>query len=863
MINQVLYVWLRQVQGLLETSLTLISENKDIFIVILGVGIVPLTVRLFWWMLQQRRQRQILPDTFPFDVIKPQSKVLPAILGGDTNDPLADYKIPYQERISGRSIHDELKQKLDESRWVLILAPTGIGKTREAANLAQRLNTEGWTILHLKRGEWLDALPRFPEDKIGTDRKLLFFLDDLNSKIYGGRIEQSPKADEPLQRLNVPLQERLIRAIEFYEKSCRKEDIRVIATARNEKEREFTDEPSEWEKLEFDKYPALWKRFAIYELTEPEESAIISVLREAVSQAKIEANPDDYACLAQRNDHTFRNIVENLRSAKNNRQSLTRDTFRDTLKGTWEKRYQEVVKKYPIAPYIYDAVELLEMVGISLYPFTVKPTALLIADGNLLQRLQHWRKIRHAWNYLISKEHILEPRDGQIEAKGRRVESIQYISPLSSLVLQLATKHSKKMLVSSLIFGFNAIKLGYSKEGIISINKTLETTQKLCKSNFGKEYVLENLEGYAYLGKGYALHKLGNLKEAITNYDKGLELKPNNYEAWSNRGSALRDLGHNKEAIISHDKAIQIKSNYYQAWHNRGIALLNLRLLEEAIVSFDKAIQIKPDFHEAWNNRGVVLLKLRLLEEAIVSFDKAIQIKPDFHEAWNNRGDALLNLRRLDESLACFDKALELKPDSWEALNNRGTVLLKLKNLDKALTCFNKAIQIQPNLHQAWNNRSIVLRKLGQFKEAITSCNKALEIQPTYYEASYNKGIALAMSGYLKQAIISFDKATQIKQDFHDNWYIRGLAFYDLGRLEEAITSFEEATKIKPNNADNFYSKACCYALQNKIDLAVESLKQAIKLNPEEYREIAKTDSAFDNLRGDNQFQALIQGDIN
>jgi len=39
-------------------------------------------------------------------------------------------------------------------------------------------------------------------------------------------------------------------------------------------------------------------------------------------------------------------------------------------------------------------------------------------------------------------------------------------------------------------------------------------------------------------------------------------------------------------------------------------------------------------------------------------------------------------------------------------------------------------------------------------------------------------------------------------------------------------------------------------------------LKQAITFNPEEYREMAKTDSAFDNLRGDNRFQALIQGDI-
>ncbi|MEQ8998791.1 MAG: hypothetical protein RID53_20005 [Coleofasciculus sp. B1-GNL1-01] len=38
-------------------------------------------------------------------------------------------------------------------------------------------------------------------------------------------------------------------------------------------------------------------------------------------------------------------------------------------------------------------------------------------------------------------------------------------------------------------------------------------------------------------------------------------------------------------------------------------------------------------------------------------------------------------------------------------------------------------------------------------------------------------------------------------------------------------------------------------------------MKQAIKFNPEEYREMAKTDSSFDNFRGDNRFQALIQGD--
>ncbi|MEQ8466758.1 tetratricopeptide repeat protein [Coleofasciculus sp. E1-EBD-02] len=797
MINQVLYVWLQQVQGLLETSLKLISENKDIFIVILGVGIFGQAVGFLWWILQQRRQRQIFPDTFPFDIIKPQNKVLPAILGGDTNDPLADYKIPYQERISGRSIHDELKQKLDESRWVLILAPTGIGKTREAANLAQRLNTEGWTILHLKRGEWLDALPRFPEDKIGTDRKLLFFLDDLNSKMYGGRIEQSPKADEPLQRLNIPLQERLLRAIEFYEKSCRKQDIRVIATARNEKEREFPDEPSEWEKLEFDKYPALWKRFAIYELPEPEEPAIISVLRETVSQAKIEANPDDYACLAQRNDHTFRNIVENLRSAKNNRQSLTRDIFRDTLKGTWEKRYQEVVKKYPIAPYIYDAVELLQMVGISLYPFTVKPTALLIADGNLLRRLQHWWQIRHAWNYLISRERILQPCDGQIEAKGTCVLWRRYIPSIFRILLKLAEKHHNKMLGSLLNFGYGLTLLGHYEDALISVNKALE-------------------------------------------------IQPNSYNIWRDRGVVLSYLGRHEEAITNYQKAIEFKPDDPYTWYNLGITLADLNRPEEALASYDQVIKLKLDYYQAWINRGNILVKLDCLEEALASYDRALECEPDFtlefdsefHLAWVNRGSVLDDLQRYQEAILSCDKALEIKSDNPSAWNIRGIALYHSNRYEEAITSYDEALRLDPEYGKAWENRNKALRDLNK------------------------KGIALTKLGRLEAAIASFDTILQSQSDFDEVWIHRGIVLANLERFEEAIASFDKALTFQPNDANAFYGKASCYAWQNKVDLAIESLQKAINLNPSKYREIAKTDSDFDNLRGDNRFQALIQRDI-
>jgi hypothetical protein len=56
------------------------------------------------------------------------------------------------------------------------------------------------------------------------------------------------------------------------------------------------------------------------------------------------------------------------------------------------------------------------------------------------------------------------------------------------------------------------------------------------------------------------------------------------------------------------------------------------------------------------------------------------------------------------------------------------------------------------------------------------------------------------------------------------------------------------------------HSKACRYALQANPENAIANLSRAIALSPDKYREMAKTDSDFDSLRDNEQFQALISG---
>ena len=63
---------------------------------------------------------------------------------------------------------------------------------------------------------------------------------------------------------------------------------------------------------------------------------------------------------------------------------------------------------------------------------------------------------------------------------------------------------------------------------------------------------------------------------------------------------------------------------------------------------------------------------------------------------------------------------------------------------------------------------------------------------------------------------------------------------------------------IKPDHDDAHYTKACYYELQDNYEGAIDSLQRAIELD-RICRGMAKRDTAFDGIRDNEQFQALVK----
>ena len=137
--------------------------------------------------------------------------------------------------------------------------------------------------------------------------------------------------------------------------------------------------------------------------------------------------------------------------------------------------------------------------------------------------------------------------------------------------------------------------------------------------------------------KGNAKRRLGQHKEAVSNYDEAIRLRPDFARAYNNRGIAKRKLGQPREAIKDYNRAIRLNSDYIAAYNNRGVAKRELKQYEEAISDHTKTIELKPDWAKAHYNLG----KSRYLQgnkeqEALADLKHAISLPKEDKDLWIN-----------------------------------------------------------------------------------------------------------------------------------------------------------------------------------------------------------------------------------
>ena len=325
----------------------------------------------------------------------------------------------------------------------------------------------------------------------------------------------------------------------------------------------------------------------------------------------------------------------------------------------------------------------------------------------------------------------------------------------------------------------------------------------------------------AYNNLGNMLALQGKTAEAIAQFHRAIEIKPDYAEAYYNLAIVLDRQGKPDEAIDNYQKAIEITPDSAAAHNNLGTALLNQGRLEEASEHYQQALDKDPAFAEAHNNMGFLLTKQGRTAEAIEEYRKAIELNTNRAEFYNNLGNLLATQGRTTEAIEQLQKALEVEPDNAKVRYNLANILMAQGRWDEAIEHYQRALEQMPDSTHAHYQLGLALQSRGRFAAAIAQFQKVLELDPRHVTAQNNLAWLLATcpdnsvrDG--KRAVELAQQAVQLSGgNSPEILDTLAAAYAEAGRYPEAVETAQRASDL--STAQN--KKSLAEVIQNQLKL--------------------------------------------
>lgn len=102
------------------------------------------------------------------------------------------------------------------------------------------------------------------------------------------------------------------------------------------------------------------------------------------------------------------------------------------------------------------------------------------------------------------------------------------------------------------------------------------------------------------------------------------------------------------------------------------------------------------------------------------------------------------------------------------------------------------------------------------------------------------------------------ERAAEMTAHLGEVWHSKGKDLFGRHKYEDARKAFKKAVEIKPDIGEAWFYLACIDATKGVKDEALSLLAKAVEIDSE-YKEKARTHGAFKKLRGDADFEKILQ----
>lgn len=177
---------------------------------------------------------------------------------------------------------------------------------------------------------------------------------------------------------------------------------------------------------------------------------------------------------------------------------------------------------------------------------------------------------------------------------------------------------------------------------------------------------------------------LGQKQDAVSSWNKVLQLAPLSLRALCRQGNLLGELGRTDEAQALFDRALAIRPELVEARLGKGLLHLQHEDYPAAEQQILTALDTEPDSLNALKLLAVVYQKTGRAQAAILQYRKALQLQPASPALRNNLANLLMETDRAEEALVELDAAIKDNPTNPDAQYLRSLALQRLRRPDPA-----------------------------------------------------------------------------------------------------------------------------------------------------------------------------------
>jgi len=281
----------------------------------------------------------------------------------------------------------------------------------------------------------------------------------------------------------------------------------------------------------------------------------------------------------------------------------------------------------------------------------------------------------------------------------------------------------------------DAVALGNAgADGHICLGTLAQETgnQTDAVSEFQKALQLEPANDRASIGLAKAYEKLNQPEKAEAAYKQAIALRPNYWRGYDQLGGFYFRTADYPKAEQMFRIATEKDPQSFRSYSNLAAALSFQAKDSEAVDALKRSIALHPT-GDAYLNLGVALFKLRRFDEAAEDFRRSIQFAPDDYSRWSALADAEYYGGHRVQGTGDYKKAVELATEQLKASPNDATILGDLANAysmigdsSNALDFLNRSLAINHTDKELMFTAANVYNQLHQTGPALEWLGKAL-----------------------------------------------------------------------------------------------------------------------------------------